>query len=160
MEPLWGFGHYVLGNPLALHGKVAEAQASIRRAIELDGRGVHYVAWLGVCYALASKYEEARACLEELEKHEREGRSVSAWQSEIHAVLGDADAVIRCLDKAFEERSASLLYHLTHPLVDCVREDPRFADLLRRMNLEHLASYRPDPPWEPVAMRSSTSNGA
>ena len=150
IEPLWALGHYYLGTCLATTGKAAEAAECINRAIELDGRGVHCVAWLGLSYAIAGKDVEARACLAELETHEREGRSVWAWKLVIHAGLGDSDAIMRCLEEAFQERSASLLYHLTHPLVDGVRTHPQFVDLLRRMNVEHLATYRPDSPWEPT----------
>jgi TolB-like protein len=154
LEPFWGLAHYWLGGCLATVGRAAEALESSHRAIELDGRAVHCIAWLGVSNAIAGKLAEARACLAELATHEKEGRSVAAWKLPIHSALGDSDAVMRCLNEAFDERSASLVFHLTHPLIDGLRGDPRFLDLLRRMGLEHLAAYRPNPSWRPFAARS------
>ena len=58
----------------------------------------------------------------------------------MRAGLGNADEVMSCLEAAFEERSAALVFHLTHPLVDRVRGDARFTDLLRRMQLEQYAA--------------------
>ncbi len=52
----------------------------------------------------------------------------------IYAALGDKDKAFEWLEKGYDERS---LYQIkTDPLYDPVRSDPRFADLLRRMNLQ------------------------
>jgi tetratricopeptide (TPR) repeat protein len=118
LEPSWGIGYCNLGFALATAGRAAEALASIRRAIELDGRTVHGIAWLGLSNAIAGKNAEALACLAELETYEKEGRSVAGWKLVVKAGLGDSDAVLRCLNEAYDERSASLVFHLTLPLVD------------------------------------------
>lgn len=86
----------------------------------------------------------------ELESHEQQGSNVAAWKLVVHSSLGNADQVMQLLEEAFQERSAALVFHLTHPVVDCVREDSRFVDLLHRMKLDHLAGYRPDPAWKPL----------
>ena len=150
-HPHWALGHYMLGVSLATAGHPTEAIASITRAIDLDGRGVHYVGWLGLANALAGRKADALDCLSELETREREGASVWAWQLCIYAGFDDTEQVIRCLNEAFEQRSTSLVFYLIHPLVDCVRQDARFVDLLRRMNLQHLESYRPERTWSPQA---------
>jgi Flp pilus assembly protein TadD len=150
VEPLWGFGHYLLAGSLARAGKLAEAETAAHRGIELDGRGAHHVAWLGFTYAMAGREDKARECLAEFESQERQGRNVAAWKLVINAGLGDTDRVMACLEEAFEERSTSLIFHLNHPLVDCVRGNPRFIELLQRMKLEHLVSYCGDPEWKPL----------
>jgi hypothetical protein len=54
----------------------------------------------------------------------------------VYEGLGDKDRAFQWLAKAFEERSPILAYYLkVDPLGDRLRPDPRFADLLRRMNL-------------------------
>jgi Flp pilus assembly protein TadD len=151
LDPLWGFGHYFLGTCLATAGRLTEARASLERAIELAGRGVHFVSWLGCVHGLAGREREAGECLADLESREGRGSDVAAWKLPIYSGLGDGGNVMRCLEEAYEERSASLVFHLTHPLVDCVRSDDRFTDLLRRMKLEGLVGYRPSPEWKPLA---------
>ena len=150
LEPLWGLGHYALGVCLATTGRLAEARASLHRGIDLDGRGVHHVAWLGATHALSGSDSEAQKCLAELESHEQRGSNVAAWKLVVHSCLGNADQVMQLLEEAFQERSVSLVFHLMHPVVDCVRENSRFVDLLHRMKLDHLVGYRPDPAWKPL----------
>ena len=151
LEPLWGLGHYALATALAVAGRANEAMECIDRAIELDGRSVQNIAWLGLVHAISGRGKEALSCLSELEKHEKEGKSVSAWKLVVYAGLGNLDAVMQCLNEGFDERSASLVFHLTHPLTDGLRGDPRFIALLRKMGVEHLATYQPTNSWKPVS---------
>ena len=53
-----------------------------------------------------------------------------------HAQLGEKDQAFEWLEKAYEARSSSLINLKVKPLYDPLRDDPRFTDLLRRMNLE------------------------
>ena len=52
-----------------------------------------------------------------------------------HAQLGEKDQAFEWLEKAYEARSSSLINLKVKPLYDPLRDDPRFHDLLRRMNL-------------------------
>ena len=47
--------------------------------------------------------------------------------------LGGNDRTLDWLNKAYQERSNGL--HAVAPCLDALRSDPRFQDLLRRMNL-------------------------
>jgi TolB-like protein/Tfp pilus assembly protein PilF len=52
-----------------------------------------------------------------------------------HLWAGDYDQAIRWLERAHDVHSANLPYVSFQPLWDPLRSDPRFQDLLRRMNL-------------------------
>jgi len=52
----------------------------------------------------------------------------------IYASLGDIDQAFSWNERAFQERDASLVWLRVAPESDSVRSDPRFADLLHRMN--------------------------
>ena len=52
----------------------------------------------------------------------------------VYGGLGDKDQAFQWLDKAFEERNIELAYAKMEPHYDLLRSDPRFQDLLRRMN--------------------------
>jgi tetratricopeptide (TPR) repeat protein len=51
-----------------------------------------------------------------------------------YAMLGEKDKAFQWLEKAFEQRDDSLQYLKVEPEFDNLRSDPRFQDLLRRMN--------------------------
>ena len=52
----------------------------------------------------------------------------------VYALLGDHDKAIEMLNRAYEERSAMMVQLKTNPSLDSVRSNPRFQELLRRMN--------------------------
>ncbi|MBI4462471.1 MAG: hypothetical protein HY653_06155, partial [Acidobacteria bacterium] len=86
-------------------------------------------------YAVSGKRAEARQVLEELNQL-RKRRYVSAYLvAVIHTGLGERDQAWAWLEKAHEERASWLSQFLkVDPRFDSLRSDPRYADLLRRMN--------------------------
>jgi hypothetical protein len=58
----------------------------------------------------------------------------SYYVAAIHLALGDKEQAVSRLEKAFEEHSHWLAYLKVDPVLDPLRSDPRFQDLLRRMN--------------------------
>lgn len=53
-----------------------------------------------------------------------------------YAMLGEVDSSVVWLNRAYEERNANLIDIKVSPVYDSLRGDPRFLDLLRRMNLQ------------------------
>ena len=53
----------------------------------------------------------------------------------IYFGLGEDDIAFEYLNKACELRSTQLVWIKSAPELDSVRSDPRFQDILRRMNL-------------------------
>ena len=64
------------------------------------------------------------------------------WRASYYAWLGEKDLAIEWLTKAIDERYHGVAFTNVSPAYDPLRDDPRFQDLLRRMNLE---------PWSPPA---------
>ena len=54
----------------------------------------------------------------------------------IHARLGEEEQALEWLEKAYETREGTMWNLKVSPKYDLIRDDPRFQDLLRRMNLE------------------------
>jgi serine/threonine-protein kinase len=52
-----------------------------------------------------------------------------------YGAAGEADAAFEWLDRAYEQRTPQLLHLVFHPRLDPIRDDPRFADLLRRIGI-------------------------
>jgi hypothetical protein len=49
--------------------------------------------------------------------------------------LGDRDATLECLERAYRERWSDVVWIKSAPVYDWLRSDPRFQALLRKMNL-------------------------
>ena len=52
----------------------------------------------------------------------------------LYAPLGHPSEAIASLEKAYSARSAGMAYIKSSPVFDPIRSDPRFQDLIRRMN--------------------------
>jgi len=58
----------------------------------------------------------------------------SAFLAELHTYLGEKDHAFAWLEKAYEERDTALSGLKVDVVWDNIRPDPRFQDLVRRMN--------------------------
>jgi hypothetical protein len=103
-------------------------------------------ALLGHAYAAANRATEAEAILRQL-NDVSSGKCVPAYPiAVIHAALGRKEEAIVWLERAFEDHDRWMDYLGLDPRLDGLRSDPRFADLLGRMNLPPLAEGLPGKP--------------
>jgi tetratricopeptide (TPR) repeat protein len=64
----------------------------------------------------------------------KKGEDVPALQfARVYAALGERDEAFKWLEKAFENKETDLAYMKVSPIWDNLRDDPRFADMLRRL---------------------------
>jgi hypothetical protein len=93
------------------------------------------LAGLGAAYALGGRERKARETLVELADLAKQ-RYVSPYQvALLHCGLGELEQAFECLEKTFAEQDAWLTWMRVEPQLDPLRDDPRFADLLRRVGL-------------------------
>ena len=55
--------------------------------------------------------------------------------AQLYAHAGEKDRGLEWLEKAYEGHAPQMVYLNVEPIWDSLRDDPRFQDLLRRMNL-------------------------
>jgi tetratricopeptide (TPR) repeat protein len=111
-----------------------EAIAEFRERLKQDPREAFALAHLGNTYARAGRVREARECLRQL-KQRSDVETIGTYPIAcIHAALGEKDQAFEWLEKAYEVRDQGLLFLKVGPDLDSLRSDPRFQDLLRRMN--------------------------
>jgi serine/threonine-protein kinase len=132
--------HCILCNAYFEEGMYPEAIASCRQAIEVS-RGGSFPegaplarAALAKTLARSGEIQEATVILEDL-KRERE-RTYFAWNTLaiVEAALGDGDAALRWLERGYDQHSMDMAWlKVNHHFRD-LHDDPRFQDLLRRMN--------------------------
>lgn len=76
-----------------------------------------------------------RVELEELRRMSRDQTVMPFQFAFVYALLEEKEPTIEWLEKSVTARDHIALLMNTHPAFDCVRDDRRFADLLRRMGM-------------------------
>jgi len=109
-----------------------EAVAACRRAVSLLPDDQLVTGGCGMAYALAGRRQDALALLDRLKK--RPGCLDAYNVALIYDGLGDIDRTMEWLERAYRERSPQLPGLRIETWSDSLRSDPRFQDLLRRMN--------------------------
>jgi serine/threonine protein kinase/Tfp pilus assembly protein PilF len=126
--------HRVLGWAYLQKGMYEEAIAEFQMAQRLFGDKPETVAALGHAYAAVGKRTEALQRLDQLKGMSERGYVPSFYIALLYVALGGEDQAFSWLEKAYDERHPSLVWLKMEPRADPLRPDPRFQDLLRRMN--------------------------
>ena len=129
IEPGYGPAHFWLANCYTLKGMYPEAYREFKAAGTASGDPV-----LGYLDAVAGKKKEALKALEALKRTAEHAYVDPHSMAILYCGLGDKDGAFACLEKAYAERSASMPQMKMEPWFDLLCSDPRFQDLLRRMN--------------------------
>jgi serine/threonine-protein kinase len=124
-----------LGGALEQKGLLDEAIETFRKAVALSRGDLSAAGLLAHAYGVAGRKDEARRILAELEA-ESANRYVSPYTlAAIHIPLGETEAALDKLERAFERRDRGIIWMKVSPRLDPIRAEPRFTDLLRRMRL-------------------------
>ena len=127
--------HYFLAVGYEGSSQSAEAIPEYQKAVELSQGNSDPAAALAHAYVATGRRGEAQKILREWQ-HQSESSYISPYTiATVYASLGEKDKAFEYLEKAYQERSSDLPYFLKADLrIDSLRSDPRFQDLLRRMN--------------------------
>jgi len=127
--------HNWLGVGYEGSGQILQAIPEYQKAVELSQGDSDPGAQLAHAYAASGRKSEAQKILREwLDQSER--AYVSPYMiAAVYAGLGKKDKAFEYLEKAYQERSSDLSYFLRADLrMDSLRSDPRFQDLVSRIN--------------------------
>jgi hypothetical protein len=113
-------------------GRRAEAEAdyAVASPAEQAERG------RGLMDAFAGRTGDARRRVEQLEERARTGYSSPGTRGLIWLALGEKERGYKLLLQACAELEPSILDVKVTPLIAPLRADPRFAEVLRCMNLQ------------------------
>ncbi|HJX91681.1 MAG TPA: hypothetical protein VJ372_14365, partial [Pyrinomonadaceae bacterium] len=118
-------------------GMYSQAIAQFKKSIPLmaPGESILSKAGLGHVYGVTGKKSDARTMLGELTRLSAQEYVPGTSIALIYAGLGEKDQAFAWLDKGYEQRAFQLQWIQLDPRWDNLRSDPRFQDLLRRINL-------------------------
>ena len=129
------YTHWKLGLAYEQKEMYEEAIKEFYKAIALSGGSAQALVLLGHTYAVSGRRGEALKVLDELGELSKR-RYVSSYRvAAIHLGLEDKERAFEWLERAYEERDSWLAWLKVDPVLDDLRSDPRFADLVRRVGL-------------------------
>lgn len=131
LEPDDTIAHYYLGYAYIAKGQYAEALDSFQSATRINGETTSTLIYTGQTYAKAGRRNQALAVLDKLKTTEK---YVSPAELAIlYTALGDKEKAFALLEQAYAARDLQLQFLKVEPGYDALRNDPRFADLMRRV---------------------------
>ena len=123
---LWG------GQALEAAGRYAEALPMLERAAAISKRSAVTLTALGRAHALAGDRAAARRIVDEL--HREHANYVPAYEmAKLHLALGQRAEALKMLQRAFDQRSHSLVFLAVDPQLDPLQTDPEFRGLLAQI---------------------------
>jgi hypothetical protein len=117
-------------------GRLDEASRLTERAENLLGAGGSptWLALLGYIYARANRRIDAVRILNELETRAKGGYVPPNARAGVHIGLDQREKALELLEQAYAKRDVTMVWLKVRRVYDSLRNEPRFQDLLRRMN--------------------------
>jgi len=126
--------HYFLGVGYEGTGKLLDAISEYQKAIEMSDGDQGPTVSLAHAYLAVGKRAEGENILRDLERKSKSAHVSPYTTATIYAGLGEKDKAFEFLEKAYQERSLDISWHIKADLrIDNLRSDPRFQDLVRRV---------------------------
>ena len=134
LEPNDASTHEYLGLTYLQKGTPEEALAELQKALSLERAESGVAGYLAGAYAVSGNREEALKILGQL-KQQSKREYVSPYSiASAYVRLGDRDQALAWLQKGFDVYDGDMDNLKVDAALDPLRSDPRFHDLLRRMN--------------------------
>jgi len=127
--------HFYLGEAYVAKGMYKEGIGELQKAVALDNAPERWDRYpmLAYAYGVSGQHEEALKILAE-QKRLAKQRYIATYNfAIIYTGLGDKDRAFECLNKAYDE-GMPLVQVPSRPMFDSLRSDPRYLELLRKMN--------------------------
>ncbi|HET7695366.1 MAG TPA: tetratricopeptide repeat protein [Vicinamibacterales bacterium] len=125
---------WFVGFALIEQGQPKEAVKVLERTASISNRNPAVLGVLARAYARAGRRTDALRIVDELNRRRLASYVPPAAFVNAYLGLADHDQTFVWLERAYQERSGILQFLKVHPFFDPVRGDPRFAELVRRLN--------------------------
>jgi pentatricopeptide repeat protein len=130
--------HWFLGYALIANGHPDDAIPELEKARTLSDGSSAVIGVLIRAYAHAGRRTEALRLLDELKRRRQKGYVPAGAFVNAYLGIDDKEQAFAWLERAYQEKSNILQWLKVHPHFDPLRADPRFADLLHRVDLDQV----------------------
>ena len=135
LDPGFAPGLIALGIAYNSNGLYDDAIRLSENVLATDPTNQHSLMSAGYAYAKSGRKRDAEAIIQRFSAIAKQQYAVSFFVATVYAALGDKDKAFEALDQSFEQRDWWLTRLKVDPLMDSLRDDPRFATMLKRLNL-------------------------
>ena len=135
LDPEYFMLHFIAGRAYMRLNEHAKAIAHLKQARTETGEMPLMDAALGLAYAVSGKKAETMKLAEAFKAAAKKRYIPPTYFGMLFAGLGDKDKAMMWLEKAYDDRADGLTWLNVEPMLDDVRSDPRFQDLIRRIGL-------------------------
>jgi serine/threonine protein kinase/Tfp pilus assembly protein PilF len=133
------WAHWFIGQTYALESRFNESFREYKLALELSKSysttHATVLAGLGWVQAKSGNRKEAQRILIELKKKSKKEFVIPFVFVKLYSALGNKEEAFAWLNKAHNDRDIAMVQILTDETIDNLRSDPRYIELLKKMNL-------------------------
>jgi tetratricopeptide (TPR) repeat protein len=131
----YGRGFVWMGSAHLALGNADVALEWFQRGQALEQAVRSYDAMIVRALAALDRKEEAQEILSRLEAESKQHYVRSEYLAMGHAAMGDLDRAFDSLERAYQARSAGIIYLHLDPGYEPLRGDPRYTELVNRIGL-------------------------
>ena len=135
MDRTFALAQFHLGEALLVAGRFDEAIATLQRVVDETERAPAPLGLLAMAYAGGRQREEAQRILEELEKRSTTETVPPGATLLAYIAVDDKQRAIDMLERGFAERDNYEIWIDADPLMDPLRNEPRYQALCRQVML-------------------------
>jgi tetratricopeptide (TPR) repeat protein len=105
------------------------------KSLQSDPTNPPFLTLAGYAYAKDGQRQKAEEIIKRWKEIAKTQYVSHYWIAPIYAALGERNEAFAELEKAFAERDYFMPRLKVDPFMDALRDDPRFKEMLKRMNL-------------------------
>ena len=135
LDPEYFMLHFIAGRAHMRLNNYAKAIAHLKASRTGTGEFPLMDAALGLAYAVSGKKGLTAKMAEQFKAAAKKRYIPPTYFGMLFAGLGDKDKAMTWLEKAYDDRADGLTWLNVEPMLDEVRNDPRFQDLIRKIGL-------------------------
>ncbi len=135
LEPSHPIGRWMLSQAYIYKGMYGNAISLNEQWLQTDPTNQFALRDAGIAYAKAGRPDKAEEMISKFREIAKTQYVPTCRIASIYGSLGDKDKAFGELQKAFEARDWELYRSNADPYFSPLRDDPRFKEMLKRLNL-------------------------